>query len=244
MMTVNSQNYVMKNITSGNTNNRKEHPMQPSIQVTGVGKVIARPNLIVMNFEIITKDQDYDSTLEEAAVKQEQLRSAIMQAGVDPKDLKTIDFSINTNYIHEIDRTGNSHRIFDGYISNHKLVLELYFDMKLLSEVISSITKSKATPEYTISFTMKEKHLLTEELLVDAVENATKNAYILAHAANQRLGKVLSIKYDWSDIRPFSPTRYNTMSEGQARFQAKALDIVPEDIEVTDRVTMEFELLE
>lgn len=218
--------------------------MQPSIHVTGVGKVIARPNLIVMNFDLISKDQDYDSTLEDAALKQEQLRSAIAQAGIDPKDLKTIDFSINTNYIHEIDRTGISHRIFDGYISSHKLVLELYFDMKLLSDVIASITKSKAAPEYTISFTMKDKHLLTEELLIDAVENATKNAYILSRAANQHLGKVLSIQYDWSDIRPFSPTRYNTMSEGPAKLQARALDIVPEDIEVTDRVIMEFGLLE
>lgn len=217
--------------------------VQRSMTITGIGKVIARPNLIWIHMDIVTKDMDYDTAMDQAAIKHEQLRHSLVAIGIDQQDLKTIDFSINTNYITEMDRNANPRRIFDGYIIHHRLLVELYFDMKLLSTVIDAITDSKSSPEFQLRFTVQDRQQMAQEVLTDAVNNAMINANILARAAGVLLRNIVSMTYGLQNIQPFSPTQLNTAQEPLLHRSTIPLDIEPDDIEVSDTVTIVWEIV-
>ena len=98
---------------------------------------------------------------------------------------------------------GNYKREFAGYACSYRLKLAFDFDSKQLAKVISAIADCGAQPELSIAFTVKNPARVSEELLINATENARAKAEILCKASGSTLGQLLNIDYNWGELNVF-----------------------------------------
>ena len=209
---------------------------QRQISVKGIGSVSAKPDLVVILMNFDTSDKDYPKTMSRAAKELDALKNAIKGIGFDPADLKTTDFSINSEFESVKDQHGDYKRIFRGYGARHCLKLEFDFTMPKLSETLFAISNCPTKPEFSIKFSVKDKNAVSEELLISATNNARAKAEILAKAAGVKLVELISIDYSWGELHLYSDTQYaDELCE--AAPTSGSIDISPEDIDVKDTVT-------
>ena len=70
--------------------------MERTIRVTGKGKISVKPDLIQLNINAGEVYQDYSEAVKKSAEETEIVREALNSAGLDPKELKTVSFGIDT----------------------------------------------------------------------------------------------------------------------------------------------------
>lgn len=218
--------------------------MNRTITIKGIGKLSSKPDQTVVSLMLKTVHADYDKAMDKAAKHLEQLRSAIAEIGFTKDDLKTTSFDVGTEYENERDEKGNYKQIFVGYRVTHGLKLELDFDSQRLSKVLGAIAVCIAEPELNVQFTVKDKEAADAALLESACVNAKAKAEILTKASGVTLGELVSIDYNWSELHLYSPTYYEMDPPCMARASAAptAMDIEPDDIDVSDSVTFVWEI--
>lgn len=209
-----------------------------TIKVKGIGSVSVKPDMMVISMGIENTDYSYEGAMQLASGAVDSIRTALSAAGYEKDILKTTDFEINTDYESYKDTKGNWKQKFNGYKCTHKLKLEFDFNMERLNETLSAIASSGANPEFEIAFSVKDKHAVSEQLLQNAVKNASDKATVLAVATGLSLGAVQRIDYDWGELRLYSNTKMIEPMDCLASAQKMAMDIEPEDIKANDTVTV------
>ncbi|MGF7003438.1 uncharacterized protein YggE [Lachnospiraceae bacterium PFB1-21] len=215
------------------------------ITVKGVGNVSTKPDYVVVSMNLEVKDKEYDAAMDLAAEQLEQLNDSLMSIGFEKKDLKTTNFSVDTDYKSIQDKQGNYQRVFNGFVCRHQLKLSFDFDMKRLSQVLSTVAECLAHPEMGISFTVKDATAINEALLREATANAKRKAELLCEASEVKLGKLITIDYNWGELNIYSDTRYDIVEDskiGAVPMMARTIDIEPDDIEVRDTATFVWEI--
>lgn len=167
-----------------------------TITVKGTGNVSARPDYIILSLNIEANSKNYDLAMSEAAERIEKLQGVAVRVGYRKEDLKTTSFDVQTRYENVKDRQGNYKREFAGYACSYRLKLAFDFDSKQLAKVISAIADCGAQPELSIAFTVKNPARVSEELLINATENARAKAEILCKASGSTLVQLLNIDYN------------------------------------------------
>jgi uncharacterized protein YggE len=209
------------------------------IVIKGIGKASASPDLIVLSMNLEANELEYEKTMQSGTEMLEMLRAAIVSAGHDGKEMKTTRFNINTNYERYQEGSTWKQR-FSGYVCTHSLKLEFSLDMELLGTTLARISKCAAAPSFDIKFSIKDPSAVSEQLLESAIENAKWKASVLTKASGVTLGAINRIDYNWSDVHLYSNTDY-MLCEAAADYGSaapKMMDIEPEDINVSDTVTV------
>jgi len=217
--------------------------MQRTITVKGSGSVSISPDLIVLSLKLRTFRKNYSNAIEAATKEIDLISSAIIEAGLKKKDLKTTSFDVETEYERYQDQEGNYKRVFSGYACHHNLKLKIDFDNKLFSKVLNEISNTSVKPEIEVNFSIKDERAVKEELLVKATQNASERATILTKASGVELGSLLSIDYNWGELHLYSSTDY-VYSERMMSLssESRSFDIEPDDIKVSDTVTFVWEI--
>lgn len=65
--------------------------------------------------------------------------------------------------------------------------------------------------------------------------------HVFRKASNVKLGNLISIDYNWGELRLYSSTRY-TVEDNQLHFKMRTPDIQPDDINVSDTVSFVWEI--
>ena len=100
-------------------------------------------------------------------------------------------------------------------------------------------------PEFRISYTVKDPEATKNLLLGKAVTDAKEKAAVLTQAAGVALKDIQSVDYSWGEINfEYSPMRGDMLMECCEAPVAKNydLDIEPDDIDVSDTVTVIWEI--
>jgi len=164
-------------------------------------------------------------------------------AGFEQDTIKTTNFNVRTDYENIQDRSGNYHLEFRGYVVSHNLKVEFDFDVEKLSQALSALAGCTSHPQLSVSFVVKDAAAVNEEMLRSAAANARRKAEVLCDASGAALGKLLSIDYNWSELDVRSGTRYSVAEDCMAAPRmAKAINIDPDDIDVSDTATFVWEI--
>lgn len=217
--------------------------MKRTITVKGVGTVSAKPDYIVISMNIISKDMEYSKAVAAANERIGLLQKAIVNAGFAKEDLKTLAFNVRTVYKNEQDEHGMWKSKFDGYECRYRLKLSMDMNSKKLADTLTEISNSGADAEFNIEFTVKNPEEIADALLKSATENARRKAKVLCEASGEKLGELVSIDYDWSDIHFASVSTY--AAAGMVRGvneDAGVPEFEPEDIRSQDSVTFVWEI--
>lgn len=213
-----------------------------TITVKGIGAVSVKPDLIVLRLSMETAEYEYDAAMKAAAEKIDFLNKALEAAGFEKKSAKTADFRVRADYDRLNDGKGNYTSVFMGYKCRHELKIEFDFDTKRLAKALSEISKCIAKPEISIDFTVKDSSAVSGELLKEAVKNAREKAEILCAASGAKLGELLSIDYNWSELHLYSATDYDVEGKCMMLGAADDMDIEPEEIKARDTATFAWEI--
>lgn len=217
--------------------------MARTITVKGIGKASAKPDYVVLSMTLESKHQDYDKAMSMAADHIHRLNETLCSIGFEKGSVKTSNFNVRTNYDHAKDRSGNYKKVFRGYIVIHYLKLAFDFDINRLSQALSAIAGCLSHPQLSISFTVKDAAAINEEMLRSAAVNAKRKAEILCAASGVAMGDLVAINYSWGELDIYSQTRYDCCDEDMAPIAIDAaIDIDPEDIDISDTVTFVWEI--
>ena len=222
--------------------------MERMIKVTGKGKLAVRPDTIQLNIRAEGVCPEYPEAVTKSAEHTAAIRSAIEKAGLDPKELKTANFSVDSKYEGYSDERGNWKQRFVGYEYQHALYIKFDNDNEQLGKALSELTKCSYPAEFSIGHTVKDPDAVKTQLLAKAVEDSREKAEVLAAAAGVKLGKIVTINYSWGELQIYEqPMKRMALAEGAAAYDnedAFDLDIEADDIDVQDTVTVVWEILD
>ena len=138
---------------------------------------------------------------------------------------------------------------FVGYKFRHMMKVEFLSDNDLLGKVLFALANCPVKPEFRLSYTVSDPEAAKNELLGKAVTDAKDKAAVLTQAAGVTLKGIQSIDYSWGEI-DFEYKPMNGMLMADECLAAPMaisgtsydMDIEPDDIEVSDTVTVLWEI--
>ena len=146
------------------------------------------------------------------------------------------------------DKDGNWKSKFVGYRYDHIVKVEFPSDNKRLGRILYALANNEAlTPDFRFSFFVKDVEGSKNELLGKAVTDAKAKAEVLTKAAGVALQEIISIDYSWGEIdfvtKPMNEMRLMECTECEMSAPAAYdIDIEADDIDVTDTVTVVWEI--
>jgi len=203
---------------------------QRTIRVRGSAKVSGAPDWVVISFGLTSRNFEYAKCLEQLSAQTESLREELVSVGLEEDSLKTLRFDVDTDYERYRDRS-----TFKGFIASHDLRVEFPFDKEYLNKVLNVLGRTKSRASFNISFEIKDPEPLRQQAIAEAVQNCKDKAEVLAKAAGVKLVEIMQIDYSWSEIH--FESRFE-VCEMESSLAAPSYDITPEDVDVSDSVTV------
>ena len=218
-----------------------------TIRVTGKGSVRVKPDTTRLTITLRGTYKDYQETLSRSARDTEALKDVLQTLGFDRGELKTLSFDVDTRYESVQDQGRNFRQVFVGYEYTHMTKLDFPSDNELLGRTLYALAASELKPEFRLSYTVKDQEAVKNELLGRAVEDALAKARVLSQAAGVSLKEILNIDYSWAEVsfevQPLRRSLEADMATGVMNAKASYdMDIEPDDIRVSDTVTVVWEI--
>lgn len=220
-----------------------------TMRITGKGQVKVRPNVTRITMTLEGTQPAYDEALRRSAQDTEQVRELLNSLGFDGSDLKTLSFQVDTEYeVYQEERSVTVQKKFVGYKFRHRMKVEFPSDNDRLGRILYGLAHCPASPEFGISYTVKDQEAVRNELLGKAVADAKVKAAVLAQAAGVSLKEIQSIDHSWGaidfEVRPMGRAMAAGKADGMAAPLCASydLDVEPDDIEVSDTVTVVWEI--
>lgn len=202
--------------------------------VTGVGKTTITPNIALVTVGVTAQGQSVKGAQKDLNTKMDAISKSIKQLGVDTKDIKTSNYSINPRY----DYQSSLQRIV-GYDANSSLTIKVR-DMDKATSVVDVSTANGANQIGGISFDVDDRSKAENEARTLAVADAKSKAEIASKTAGFTLGKIVNYS-EGSNTQPPRPMMLKTMAAG-AENQAVPTTIEPGSTEISLQVTLSYQL--
>jgi uncharacterized protein YggE len=175
----------------------------PSITVTGVGEMGAKPDVVYITMGIETRGKDAVEALRENNEAMERLFDNLKFAGIEKKDIQTSNFNINPQYENPQPSRGNASqtpRITGYQVSNRVRIKSRKIDE--LGSLLDSVVKEGANSIYGIQFDVADPQAVEDEARLQAMKDARRKAELLAKATGARVGAAIRISEFGSTPEP------------------------------------------
>ena len=213
-----------------------------TIHVTGKGQLKLKPDITRITMTLEGVYPDYGETLRHSSEDTEALKDVLSGFGFARTDLKTLNFSVDTEYESYREREVYKQR-FIGYRFQHMLKVEFPSDNERLGRILYALANCAVSPEFRLSYTVSDPEAAKNELLAKAVGDAKEKASVLARSAGVTLQCIESIDYSWGEIDiEYRPMERLAKPAQALMAKSYALDIEPDDIEISDTVTVIWEI--
>lgn len=215
-----------------------------TIRIMGKGKIKVKPDMTRITMTLEGIYPEYSEALRHSSQDTDCLKDVLADFGFERPDLKTLSFNVDTEYeTYEENKTFKQR--LAGYKFRHQMKVEFESDNDRLGRILYALAHCQVKPEFRISYTVKDQEAAKNEILGKAIADAKEKAAVLTQAAGVELKEIQSIDYSWGEIdfevRPMS--RAMLAEDGAVYGMAPLsagydLDIEPDDIEVSDTVTV------
>lgn len=217
-----------------------------TLRVTGKGQIKVHPDMTRITITLEGLYKEYGETLRHSGEDTERLKDVLSAFGFERSDLKTLNFGVDTEY-ESYKENGAYRQRFAGYRFRHLMKLEFESDNERLGKILFALAQCPLHPEFRLGYTVKDPETAKNLLLGKAVTDAGKKAEVLAGAAGVTLKDIRSIDYSWGEIDiEVNPMRGNMVMEKcmspMTAEDSYDIDIEPDDIEISDTVTVLWEI--
>jgi uncharacterized protein YggE len=216
-----------------------------TLVVGGNSKVLVVPDVARISVELASINKDYSVCMDSLKSQSESLRKFMIGQGIEMASIKSNRFQIGTNYDYESGRGRKN-----GYQAKQSIVVEVINDLDKVNKIADAIGKSKTKGEISIKFELSEnnKQKVKSLLIANAIKDATSKADAIVKNSNITLGKLMKIDYGVSpnyrsNKNYIEEKAFYCLSQDDIYKPQKTLSISPEEIEMTDDIIMEWEIL-
>lgn len=206
-----------------------------SVTVVGSGQVSGVPDTLRADIGVESTAGDVTTALNETSEKVRAVTDAVVDAGVERKDVATQQVSVNPQYSSPAPGGGSQ---ISGYVATNSIRVTIR-DISKASTVLSAAATAGGdnTRISNVSFAIDDNSQLLEEARKAAFDDARGRAEQYASLAGDDLGKVLTIKETTSGReQPASPGSF------ERDVAAAPVPIEPGEQELTFTVTVTFAL--
>lgn len=220
-----------------------------SFSVSGQGKVVAVPDVGEFTFSVVTEGgKDVASLQSSNAEKMNKAIAFVKDKGVDAKDIKTQNYTINPRYqyydcsrpIYSSGATPCPPAEIVGYTVTQTADVKMR-DFTKIADILSGVVKNGANTVSQLSFTIDDPTSVQQSAREEAITKAKQKAESIAKAAGFSLGQLLSIQENGTPTP--QPYYYNTAMKAEATGMGgggPAVEAGSED--VTVNVTLTYEI--
>ncbi len=194
---------AMLALVAGSLNFIKEDPYRATINVEGVAKVTAVPDIGVFSFTVEAENMEVAKAQEESGSKINDIMAYLKDEGeVEEKDIKTTGYNTYPRYEYEqpkvcLQARCNSERVLKGYVVTQTVQVKVRETGKS-GELIAHVGSLGATNLSGLSFEVDDIEVKKEEARLAAVADAREKAERLADELDVRLGDIVNFN-DGSD---------------------------------------------
>ena len=217
----------------------------PKISIQGKGSIHVVPDVTRITISISHHGKTYKEVYAKGKENSEWIRK-ILEFNKKPGNLaKSLYFDVSEHIINVYDDEGSGEIVDvvkDGFDLTQTVKIDLPIDNVLVNKIVRGVGKFIPNAQVSIGFTVQDLRPYQLKMLKRAVSDAKEKAEIMAEAAGSKLGKVLEINYNFSHIDTYSQARNIHSTEEAKESTADALDITPDDMVISDRVDVVFEL--
>jgi uncharacterized protein YggE len=166
------------------------------IEVVGKSVIKEIPEDVLFRIPLNIVDSTYLGCSERLSFILNEFQENLKSKGIEKESINTSNYSIAENIVFE-----EGKRVQLGYKGNVNIMLNAKFAPELISKVLQSLNNYQLN--YSISFLMSasQKERLTNIAMVNAVDDATQKARILAEGTGVELGEIERISYGIENYR-------------------------------------------
>ena len=139
-----------------------------TIRVTGKGQIKVKPDMTRITMSLEGTCPEYSESLRRSSEDTERLKELLEGLGFARSDLKTLNFSVDTEYETYKEKGAYKQRLA-GYKYRHFMKVEFASDNARLGKTLYALANSPLNPEFRISCTVKDPEAAKNELLGKAV---------------------------------------------------------------------------
>jgi len=221
-----------------------------SFSVSGVGEVVAVPDVAEFSFSVITQGStDIASSQETNTEKTNAAIDFVKSKGVDAKDIKTASYNLEPryqyynclpNYLEDGSARPCPPPEIVGYTVTQTVLVKVR-DFSKVGDVLGGVIGAGANSVSQLTFTIDDDEKVLSEAREEAINKAKEKAESIAEAAGFSVGRLLSISESGVYPRPMYYAKDIVYGLGGGEAQS-AQSIEPGSQEVTVDVTLTYEI--
>ncbi len=166
-------------------------PPQRMLNVTGTGTVNLTPDVAYINIGVHTEMDTAADAVSSNNSQTQQVISALTQAGVAAKDVRTSNFSIYPNAQYD---PQTNQKIKTTYVVDNTVSVTVH-QIANLGDILDATVKAGANSINSIQFDVADKTEAIKEARDAAVKDARSQASELAAASGVTLGDLQSVNF-------------------------------------------------
>lgn len=205
---------------------------QPTISISGMGKVEAVPNVATIHLGFIGEGSDLSVLLRDNTEKMNRLIDAMKQLGVAEKDIQSTNYSIYPKYDYPDGRS-----ILSGYTVNQNATVKVR-DLAKAGAVFAKAGEIGANQVNGPEFTIDDPSVLEAEAREKAITDARAKAETLARTLGMSLGRIVGFSEGGSAPAPYYYDRAMA-AEGMGGGTPK---IEPGELTIMSNVSIQYEI--
>lgn len=211
-----------------------------SISVKGTSNLKVQPDEGMLNLNATYIGLDVNQAMLGLEKKTKEIIKQIVAAGMNEKDIKTINFQLNKHIVYRRGSNKDS-----GYFATQSLQVKFIYSKEKVAKILNTFSESKADYNMHFNFMLSDTLMKQSELTLIklAVKDAKTKANNLVAEAGVKLKGIKSIDYGNianNQVYPMAKTRGMMMADdgGQGGMEG----FTPNDIELNDEVLIIWEL--
>jgi len=158
-----------------------------TVSFNGEGKVLAKPDVAVIDFSIITEASTSKAAQDTNSKKSQKVIDFLKKQNIEDKDIKTISYNIYPLYSYP----RNEAPKIEGYHVDQTVRVKVK-NLDNVSSILDGIVAAGADRISNLSFEIDEPEKLKAEARVKAIDDAKKKANELEGQIGIKLGKIVN----------------------------------------------------
>ena len=161
-----------------------------TVTFSGQGKVLAKPDIAVIDFSIVTESATSKVAQDDNSKKSKAVTDFLATQGIDAKDIKTTGYNIYPQYDYTSGRS-----VLRGYQVNQTTEVKVR-DLTKVDDVLAGVVTAGANQVNQFQPTIDKPDQLKEQARKDAIKDAQAKAKVLEDQLGIHLGRIVNFTED------------------------------------------------
>lgn len=218
-----------------------------TISVSGEGEVFAVPDIATFTVTVHEEGNDVATAQTQATKKNNDIVAYLRSQGIEDKDIKTENYSVNPRYEWQqadVCRSGYcppGKQVLLGYNVDQSLTIKVR-DTKKAGDILTGVGTLGASEVSGLSFTIDDDDALKAEARAKAIADAQQKADVLAKDLGVTLVRIVGFSEDASQPYYYAKREVMTMAMDAAGSAAPAPELPTGENKITSNVQVTYEI--